>query len=105
MTASHAAAPPRTVHVEHCMGTVFTLDIRDAGTWDDAIEEAVAWLHQVDAVFSTYRPGSDIERVGRGELRVSEAHPDVAIVLDLCAHVQNLTGGYFSAAGRAGPPW
>ena len=42
MTASHrAGAAPRTVHVEHCMGTVFTLDIRDAGPWDDAIDEAV----------------------------------------------------------------
>ena len=29
MTGSLAA--PRTVHVEHCMGTVFTVDIRDAG--------------------------------------------------------------------------
>ena len=30
----------RTLHVEHCMGTVFTIDIRDAGSWDEAIAAA-----------------------------------------------------------------
>jgi thiamine biosynthesis lipoprotein len=85
------------VHVEHVMGTVFTIDIRDAGRWDDAIDEAVAWLHHVDAVFSTYKSDSDIERISRGELRLAQAHPDVATVLDLCAEVQSVTGGYFSA--------
>jgi FAD:protein FMN transferase len=95
----------RTVHVEHCMGTVFTIDIRDAGTWDDAIAEVITWLHHVDAVFSTYRPDSEIERISRGELRVADADPDVATVLDLCADVQGVTGGYFSAmpAGRLDP--
>jgi thiamine biosynthesis lipoprotein len=88
---------PRTVHVEHCMGTVFTIDIRDAGTWDDAIAEVVAWLNHVDAVFSTYRADSEIERISRGELRVADADPDVATVLGLCADVQTVTGGYFSA--------
>ena len=105
MTAPGTDDPPRTVRVEHCMGTVFSIDIRDAGRWDDAIDEAVAWLHHVDAVFSTYRADSDIERISRGELRVADAHPDVATVLDLCAHVQTATDGYFSAmpAGRLDP--
>ncbi len=105
MTAPSIARPPRTVHVEHCMGTVFTTDIRDPGSWDDAIGEVVTWLHHVDAVFSTYRSDSDIERISRGELRVADAHPDVATVLDLCGRVQTVTGGYFTAmlAGRLDP--
>ncbi|MDQ1740464.1 MAG: FAD:protein transferase, partial [Pseudonocardiales bacterium] len=99
------AEAPRTVHVEHCMGTVFTIDIRDPGSWSKAIAEVVGWLHQVDAVFSTYRPASDISRIQRGELRVGDAHPDVARVLDLCAQVQAATGGAFSAMpqGRLDP--
>ena len=32
------------------MGTVFSIDIRDAGDWDDAITEVVGWLHRADAV-------------------------------------------------------
>jgi FAD:protein FMN transferase len=95
----------RTVHVEHCMGTVFTIDVRDPGSWDEAIADVVDWLHQVDTVFSTYQPDSDINRIQRRELRVEDAHPDVGRVLDLCAQVQVATGGAFSAMpqGRLDP--
>jgi thiamine biosynthesis lipoprotein len=103
--ADTVIAVPRTVHVEHCMGTAFTIDIRDAGDWDDAVHDVVDWLHHVDAVFSTYRPGSDISRIRRGELRATDAHPDVLTVLDLCAQVQLATGGCFNAMldGRIEP--
>jgi len=87
---------PRTLHVEECMGTVFTIDIRDAGPWDEGIAEAVAWLHHVDAVFSTYQVDSDISRIRRRELAVEDADPDVAVVLDLCAAVKTETGGWFT---------
>lgn len=95
----------RKVHVEHCMGTVFTVDIRDRGDWQHAIREAVAWLHHVDAVFSTYQDGSDISRIRRGELRVADADLDVAVVLDLCAEAQTASGGAFTAmhGGRVDP--
>jgi thiamine biosynthesis lipoprotein len=78
------------------MGTVFTIDIRDAGIWDDAIAEVVAWLHHVDAVFSTYKAESDISRIRRGELAIDDADPDVASVFDLCAAVAEETAGFFT---------
>jgi thiamine biosynthesis lipoprotein len=87
----------RTVHVEHCMGTTFTIDIRDPGPWATAIGEVVTWLHRVDATFSTYEPDSDISRIRRGELYVADADPDVRVVLDLCARAQRLTNGYFTS--------
>jgi thiamine biosynthesis lipoprotein len=90
----------RTVHVEHCMGTAFTIDIRSPGSWTGAVADVVGWLHQVDTVFSTYQPGSDINRIQRGELRVERAHPDVGRVLELCAQVQVATGGAFTAMPR-----
>lgn len=92
-------------HVEHCMGTVFSIDVRDAGEWDDAIADAVAWLHHVDAVFSPFKADSDISRLGRGELRLADADPEVRSVLDLCAEVGAATGGCFSALadGRIDP--
>jgi thiamine biosynthesis lipoprotein len=79
------------------MGTVFTLDIRDPGNWAEPVKQVVAWLHLVDAVFSTYRDDSDISRINRGELRVTEADPLVPDVLGLCADVQSETHGYFNA--------
>ena len=88
---------PRTVHVEHCMGTVFTIDIRDTGDWGDAVADVCRWLHFVDAVFSTYRPDSDISRIRRGELGPDDAAAEVDEVLDLCAQMQRETGGYFTA--------
>lgn len=87
----------RTLHVEHCMGTVFTIDVRDSGSWAEAVDDVVTWLHRVDSVFSTYRPGSDISRLRRGELRLADAAPEVGTVLDLCADVQTETGGFFTA--------
>jgi len=89
---------PRTLHVEHCMGTVFTIDIRDPGSWDAAVAEVVAWLHRVDAVFSTYKVDSDISRLRRGEIDLADCDADVAAVLDLCVAVEAETNGYFTAS-------
>ena len=104
MTTALAPAG-RTLHVEHCMGTVFTIDIRDPGDWAGAVDAVVRWLHAVDATFSTYRDDSDISRIRRGELSVEDADPHVAEVLGLCVEAQRTTGGWFSAQpdGRLDP--
>jgi FAD:protein FMN transferase len=86
-----------TAHLEQCMGTTFTFDIRDPGVWDEPIREAVAWLHHVDAVFSTYRDDSDISRIRRGELSVADANVAVGEVLSLCTQMRSETDGYFTA--------
>jgi thiamine biosynthesis lipoprotein len=91
------SATARTVHVEQCMGTVFSIDIRDPGDWADAVADVVGWLHHVDRVFSPYRADSDVSRLQRRELRLTDAHPEVAEVLDHCAELGTATGGYFSA--------
>ena len=80
------------------MGTVFSIDIRDEGTWTAAIDAVVAWLQHVDAVFSTYKQDSDISRIGRGELLISDAHPDVTQVLDVCRATRGRNHGLFQRA-------
>lgn len=102
MSPAGVVGAPRTVHVEHCMGTVFSIDIRDPGSWATAIAEVVAWLHRVDQVFSTYKAGSDISRIRRGERAVADADPHVAEVLNLCDVVEAETDGYFSARWDGG---
>ncbi|MGH3172010.1 MAG: FAD:protein FMN transferase [Trebonia sp.] len=91
---------PRTVHVEHCMGTVFSIDIRDPGAWAGAVKEVIAWLHDVDAIFSTYKEGSDISRIRRGDLPVGDADPLVPEVLALCERAEKDTNGFFTARWR-----
>jgi thiamine biosynthesis lipoprotein len=79
------------------MGTVFSFDIRTPGVPYQAVQEAICWLHEADARFSTYRPDSEISRIRRGELRLAEAHPDVRHVLARCDEAQAATDGWFSA--------
>lgn len=84
------------------MGTVFTIDVRDPGDWDDGMREVCAWLHHVDAVFSTYRPESELMRVRRDELHVADADPALGEVLALCGQVGRATGGFFSVRWQGG---
>jgi thiamine biosynthesis lipoprotein len=92
-------------HAEHVMGTVFSFDLRDPNVDDGALADVIAWLHWVDATFSTYRDDSDINRLGGGKLRLHECAPAVAAVLDLCAEATRRTDGYFTATphGRLDP--
>lgn len=89
------------------MGTVFSFDVRggDPDTVRAALAEAVAGLHRVDAVFSTYREDSQISRLARDELTVAECDPEVAEVLELGAEAERLSDGWFSLhyEGRLDP--
>lgn len=97
MTAQH--------HVEHCMGTVFSFDIRGNGVPAAALAETVALLHEIDRLYSTYRPDSVISRLDRGELDLADAGTEVRQVLDECDRWQRLTSGWFSprATGALDP--
>jgi thiamine biosynthesis lipoprotein len=102
-----AATPSlNQVHVEHVMGTVVSLDVRDAGTGaGQTVAAAMAWLHDVDARFSTYRPESEIRRLDSGELKLAGASADVRRVLERCDALRVQTGGFFDAyvGGRLDP--
>ena len=87
----------RRIRVEHIMGTAISIDLRDPGVDGQVVEAAFDWLRQVDARFSTYQPGSEISRLGRGELTVEECHADVGEVLSLCEDLRRETGGVFNA--------
>ncbi len=101
------ALHPRHVHVGHVMGTVVSLDARGApaGIAQSAFARVMAWLHDVDRRFSTYRDDSEISRIDRGELRAAEASANVRWVLDRCAALREETVGAFDerAAGRLDP--
>lgn len=59
------------------MGMPVTVDVRDADVPPAAVACGFACLRFVDATFSTYRPGSEISRLSRGELALRDAHPAV----------------------------
>jgi FAD:protein FMN transferase len=97
----------RIIRVEPVMGTVVTVEVRattDAQA-QPAIAAAVSWLHEVDATFSTYRPDSEISRLGRGEVDESDCSADVRHILALGEGLRAATAGYFDvrAGGRLDP--
>lgn len=102
-TSTSAPEDTRLRHVEHAMGTVFSFDVRGAGSGAGAartraaLDAAVCWLHRVDEVFSTFLPDSQISRLARDELALSRCDPDVWEVLRLCEDAERLSDGWFSA--------
>jgi len=80
------------------MGTVFSFDVRggEPGAVQAALGEAIAELHRVNEVFSTYRENSQVSRLARGELTVQECDPEVAEVLELGAEAERVSDGWFS---------
>lgn len=92
-------------HVEKVMGTAVSIDLADdlpAPVLADMITDVCAWLHEVDARFSTYREDSEVNRFQRRELALDELSADLRHVLDACAGLWRETEGYFDAYA-AGP--
>ncbi|MXQ65663.1 FAD:protein FMN transferase [Actinomadura rayongensis] len=89
------------------MGTVFSFDVRTPPTprIRAALTNAVAWLHHVDAVFSPYRPDSQISHLRDRTLTLDKCDPDVQDILKFCAELSAETGGRFTASpgGRLDP--
>jgi thiamine biosynthesis lipoprotein len=90
----------RYLHVEQVMGTVVSVDIRDRRPAEAAVRRLVRWLHDVDAMFSTYRPDSQVSQINDGTLWFEDADPRVIDVLARCNELRRQTGGYFNARAR-----
>ncbi|KRF26911.1 hypothetical protein ASG95_13905 [Phycicoccus sp. Soil803] len=80
---------PVSVHVR---GDV---DRPEVGT---AVDQLWGVLHRADAVFSTWRPDSELMRLRRGDLSAAQVHPWLAEVEQLCVDAERRTGGLFSAS-------
>jgi thiamine biosynthesis lipoprotein len=83
------------------MGMPAVVDVRDEVVDGDVLERMFEWLRFADATFSTYKEDSEISRLNRGELALTDAHPDVREVLDRCEALRVETGGYFDVRAVA----
>ena len=83
--------------VLHCMGTVFSFDIRPPGVAPDVLDAALAWLEFVDATYSPFKQDSVVSRLARKEILLADCSDEVRWVLERCAELQRETDGYFSA--------
>jgi len=62
--------------VERIMGTAIGIDVRSAVP-ATALDDAFAYLRDVDARFSPFMPDSEISRLARGELAMADAGDDL----------------------------
>jgi thiamine biosynthesis lipoprotein len=102
MAERFATGPPRAAlrHVEHVMGMTVSIHVRDEDVHPSALEPALAFLHDVDARFSTYRSDSEVSRLARGSITLQDCGPDVRAVLALADAVRLRTHGFFDVMIR-----
>jgi thiamine biosynthesis lipoprotein len=93
----HARGPHRVAPV---MGTVISIDVRDPGIPESVVDAMHARLGEIEDRFSTYRPGSEISRIARGELAEADASAEVRFVLGMCDDLHRTTDGWFDARGH-----
>jgi thiamine biosynthesis lipoprotein len=91
---------PTIHHLEYVMGTVVTIDVYTTdGEYGPEVSlglaRARAILRRADAVFSTWKAGSPMSRLRRGETTSGESPAEVAEVLELCAVAREISDGWF----------
>lgn len=95
------AAQEHRVWVEHVMGMPVSVHARGSGAREPMVAMAVdalfSDLHVLEDVFSTFRPGTVVSRLQRGELALAECSADVQEVYRLCQVALALTHGAFDA--------
>lgn len=80
-------------------GTVLFLDLAsnkvDESALDGAVENVRKFVYGVDEDFSTYKDGSYVSRLRRGEISIEQCPVDVQEVWQSCVAARELTGGAF----------
>ena len=90
----------------HVWGTVLFLDVGSSAlseaAMDAAVEGVKKFVYGVDEDFSTYKDGSFVSKLRRGEISIDACPADVQEVWGLCAVARDLTYGAFDPWAVAG---
>jgi len=91
---------PRRAWVEQVMGMPVSIHVRGPHAREGAaasVARVIADLHRTDDIFSTYQVDSQISRLRRGELALTECDRWVLEVARLCDQARTITDGWFDA--------
>lgn len=84
---------------EPVMGTVVSLHVRAGAAPARAVYLAIAEardrLHRADAVFSTWKSESPLNRYRRAEMALEDGPPEMAAVLARCEEARARSGGWY----------
>lgn len=84
------------------MGMPIAVELLDPEATSADVEQVFAFFGAIDEVFSTYKEGSEISRINRGELLVQDACARVKTILRLSEQTRQQTHGYFDIRCEAG---
>ena len=76
------------------MGMPITVEIVDYGQ-DRTVDAVFAYFAAVENRFSLFRRDSEVSALNRGEIKISDASPDMQEVLAIAARTKRQTRGYF----------
>lgn len=91
---------PSVIRTHPVMGTVASAHVHDrvaVEVIDGAVEAMWSELDRLEAIFSTFRPDSEICRINRGDVHLLDAVPEVIEVIDACTWLEHASGGAFRA--------
>jgi thiamine biosynthesis lipoprotein len=87
------------IHVEPVMGTMFSFHVVPGecpvGEVNEAIASACTRLHELDRIFSTWKPDSPMSRLRSGELRLRDAPQEMTVVVEMCEQARVASEGWF----------
>lgn len=83
-------------------GTVLFLDVTSSVDLTAAFAKVESYVHQVDETFSTYKSGSKVSQLRRGEITIEQCPPELIEVWNQCLEVKELTEGAFDPWAVAG---
>ena len=86
-------------HNEEVWGTVVSFHFPEQGVTQASIDallaQSIAFVHEIDRQFSTYKESSEVSQIRRGELDISDATDRMRLIWNLCAEACALTDGAF----------
>ena len=77
------------------MGMPVSIEIAGVQAAQKNFDTAFDYFVHIDETFSTYKPGSEISRINRGEISEAEYSAEMKTVFALAEETKQLTHGYF----------
>jgi thiamine biosynthesis lipoprotein len=78
------------------MGTVVSLTVPEGPGADDAVARVMGVFQRFDSRYSLYRPESELSRVARGELPLTDTSEELRRTYAEALHWRDETGGAFT---------
>ncbi|CAB4704779.1 MAG: FAD:protein FMN transferase [Actinobacteria bacterium] len=108
MSQRASTATPVVRRIRPAMGTMASVHVHDVAPVSEieaAIDELFVELDRLEALFSTFRPDSEISRINSGAIHPVDCSREVIDVLDACTWLEQASAGAFDIrrAGLAGP--